>query len=73
MRLLRESDSLQKNNLTVPAWNEFYTPLAVLYVHRKIAVFFDHSRLSLENKFFPNKRSLTIHPPTLPLFYNVTS
>ena len=62
MRLLRESDSLQKNYLTVPAWNKFYTPLAVLYVHRKIAIFFDHSRLSLENKFFPNKRSSTQSP-----------
>ena len=50
MRLLRESDSLEKNNLTVQEWNKFYIELIVLYVHRKIAIFFDHSRLGLENK-----------------------
>ena len=49
MRLLRESDSLEKNNLTVQKWNEFYIQLIVLYVHRKIAIFLDHSRLGLEN------------------------
>ena len=57
MRILKESDSLEKNNLTVQEWNKFYIELIVLYVHRKIAIFFDHSRLGLENKFFPNKRS----------------
>ena len=57
MRILRESDSLEKNNLTVQVWNKFYIELIVLYVHRKIAIFFDHSRLGPENKFFPNKRS----------------
>ena len=59
MRLLRESDSLEKNNLTVQEWNKFYIELIVLYmyVYRKIAIFFDHSRLSQENKFFPNKIS----------------
>ena len=57
MRLLRESDSLEKKNLTVQEWNKFYIELVVLYVHRKIAIFFDHSRLGQENKFFPNKRS----------------
>ena len=31
--------------------------LIALFVHRKIAIFFDHSRLGLGNKFFPNKRS----------------
>ena len=59
MRLLRESDSLEKKNLTVQEWNKFYIELVVLYVHRKIAIFFDHSRLGQKNKFFPNKRSLT--------------
>ena len=62
MRLLRENDSLEKNNLTVQVWNKFYIELIVLYVHRKIAIFFDHSRLGLENKFFPNKRSPTQSP-----------
>ena len=57
MRLLRESDSLEKNNLTVQEWNKFYIELIVLYVHRKIAIFFDHGRLGQENKVFPNKRS----------------
>ena len=59
MRLLRESDSLEKKNLTVQEWNKFYIELVVLYVHRKIAIFFDHCRLGQENKFFPNKRNLT--------------
>ena len=49
--------SLEKNNLTVQEWNKFYIELIVLYVHQKIAIFFDHSRLGQENKFFPNKRS----------------
>ena len=41
MRLLRESDSLGKNNLTGQEWNNFYIELIVLYVHQKIAIFFD--------------------------------
>ena len=41
MRLLRESDSLEKNNLIVQEWNKFYIELIVLYVHQKIAIFFD--------------------------------
>ena len=57
MRILRESDSLEKNNLTVQVWNKFYIELIVLDVHRKIPIFFQHSRLGLENKFFPKKRS----------------
>ena len=57
MRTLRGSDSLEKNNLTVQVWNKFYIELIVLYVHRKIAIFSDLSRLGLENKFFPKKRS----------------
>ena len=44
-----------KNNLTVKEWNKFYIELIVLYVHLKIAIMLDHSRLGLENKFFPNK------------------
>ena len=44
-----------KNNLTVQEWNKFYIELIVLYVHPKIAIMLDHSRLGLENKFFPNK------------------
>ena len=31
--------------------------LIALFVHRKMAIFFDHSRLGLGNKFLPNKRS----------------
>ena len=62
MRPLRESDSLEKNNLLVQEWNKFYIELIVLYVHRKIAIFFDHRRLGQENKFSPNKRSLTQSP-----------
>ena len=34
MRLLRESDFLEKNNLTVQVWNKFYIELIVLCVHR---------------------------------------
>ena len=56
MGLLRESDSLEKNNLTVQEWNKVYIELIVLYVQRKIAIFFDHSRLGQEKKFFLNRR-----------------
>ena len=35
--------------------NTFNIELIVLYVHRKIAIIFYHSRLGLKNKFFPNK------------------
>ena len=57
MRLLRE---LEKNKLTLQEWNKFYIEFIkkkniINCVHRKIAIFFDHSRLGLENKFFPNK------------------
>ena len=31
------------------------TQILRLYVHPKIAILFDHVRLGLENKFFPNK------------------
>ena len=41
--------------LTVQERNKFYIELIVLYVHPKIAIMLDHSRLGLENKFFPNK------------------
>ena len=41
---------LEKNNLTVQEWNKFYVELIVLFVHTKIAIMFDHSRLGLENK-----------------------
>ena len=34
--------------------NQFYIQLIVLHVHPKTAIIFDHSRLGLENKFFPN-------------------
>ena len=47
--------SLQAANLTVQGWNKFYIELVVLYVHRKIAIIFDHSRLGLGNKLFPDK------------------
>ena len=31
------------------------------YVHRNIAIFFDHSsRLGLENKFFPNNKPMQL-------------
>ena len=33
MRLLRESDSLEKNNLTVQEWNKFYIKLIVFYIY----------------------------------------
>ena len=46
---------LGKNNLTVQEKNKFYIQLIVLYVHSKIAIMFDHIRLGLGNKFFPNK------------------
>ena len=55
---------LEKNNLTVQEWNKFYTELIVLYVHLKIAIFFDHSTLGLENKFFLDKDVKPSHPPT---------
>ena len=32
MRLLWESDSLEKNNLTVQEWNKFYIELIVLFM-----------------------------------------
>ena len=41
MRLLREGDSLEKNNLTLQEWNKFYIELIVLYVHQKKTIFFD--------------------------------
>ena len=44
MKLLRESDSLEKNNLKFQEWNKFHMELIALYIHRKIAIFFDHSR-----------------------------
>ena len=56
---------LEKNNLTVQEWNKFYIELIVLFVHPKIAIMFDHSRLGLENKFFPNK--ITQSPTTITL------
>ena len=42
-------------------------------VHRKIAIFFDHSMLGLEKKFFQNKEVKASQPPTPPLFYKVNS
>ena len=33
MQLLRESDSLEKNNLTVQEWNKFYIELIVYYMY----------------------------------------
>ena len=39
--------SLEKNNLTVQELDKFYIELMVLYVHPKIAIMFDHSRLGL--------------------------
>ena len=54
---------LEKNNLTVQEWKKIYSKLIVLYVHPKITITFNHSRLGLENKFFPNK--ITQSPTTL--------
>ena len=73
MRLLRESDPLEKNNLTVQEWNKFYIELIVLYGHRKIAIFFDHSRLGQEKNSSQTKEVKPSHPSTLPLFYKVNS
>ena len=43
---------LEKNNLTVQEWNKFYIELLnSLICTPKIAIMFDHSRLSLENKY----------------------
>ena len=33
MRLLRESDSFEKNDLTLQEWNTFYIELIVLYMY----------------------------------------
>ena len=41
MRLLRESNSLEKNNLTVQESDKFYIELIVSYGHHKIAILFD--------------------------------
>ena len=41
---------LEKNNLTVQERNKFYIELLVLFVHPKVAIMFDKSRLGLENK-----------------------
>ena len=73
MWLLRERLSdFRENNLTAQEWNTFYIDVIVLYVYLKIAVIFDHSRLGLKNKFFPNKMT-QLHPSTLPLLYKVNS
>ena len=44
-------------NLTVQESNKsvLYQVIIVLQVHLKIAVIFDHSRLGMEDIFFPNK------------------
>jgi len=56
MWLLRENLSdFTENNLTAQEWDAFYIELIFLYVQRKIAIMFDHSRLGLKNKFFPNR------------------
>ena len=65
---------LEKNNLTVQEWNKFYMELIDKSdVHRKIAIFFDHSMLGLEKKFFQNTEVKASQPPTPPLFYKVNS
>ena len=64
---------LEKNNLTVQEWNKFYIELIVLYVHPKIAIMFDHSRLGLENKFFPNKLTQSLTTLILILFFQINA
>ena len=64
---------LEKNNLKVQEWNKFYIELIVLYVHPKIAIMFDHSRLGLENKFFPNQLTLSLSTLILILFFQINA
>ena len=47
--------------MTVQEWKKFYIGLIVLYVHSKIAIMFDHSRLGLENKFPKQNNQVTHH------------
>ena len=64
---------LEKNNLKVQEWNKFYIELIVLYVHPKIAIMFDHSRLGLENKFFRNKLTQSLTTLILILFFKINA
>ena len=43
---------LEKNNLTVQKGNKLYIELVVSFVHPKIAIMFDHSRLGLESVLY---------------------
>ena len=43
---------LEKNNLTFQELNKFYIELIVFFVHPKIAIMFDHSRLGLESVLY---------------------
>ena len=64
---------LEKNNLKFQEWNKFYMELIVLYVHPKIAIMFDHSRLGLENKFFPNKLTQSLTTLILILLFQINA
>ena len=64
---------LERNNLKFQEWNKFYIELIVLYVHSKIAIMFDHSRLGLENKFFPNKLTQSLTTLILILFFQINA
>ena len=55
MRLLRESDSFEKNNLTVQEWNKFYIELIVLSV---LICTPENSHLLRSQKIRPGKQIL---------------
>ena len=70
MWLLREKLSdFREKQFDSPRVKQILHRVIVLYVHPKIAIMFDHSRLGLENKFFPNK--ITQSPTTLIYKVNV--
>ena len=52
---MRQMRSDFREKFDSPRVKQILHRVIVLYVHPKIAVMFDHSRLGLENKFFPNK------------------
>ena len=62
MRLLRESDSLEKNNLTARVKQILHRVNSLICTPKNSNLLRFDSRLDLENKFFPNKRSETESP-----------
>ena len=57
MRLLRESDSLEKNNLTARVKQILHRVNSLICTPKNSNLLRFDNRLGLENKFFPNKRS----------------